>query len=160
MNLYEINLEVKKAFERAVDRETGEIVDEEALAELDSLEMEKEQKIENILLWIKNLRADSEALKEEKQSFEKRQKAVEKRIEALKKYASYALRGETFRTTKVSASFRKSESVSYTGDVESLPESCIRRTAEINKSELKAMLKSGKKVQGASLVQTLNLQIK
>ena len=68
MNLFEIENEIMNCW----DQETGEILDSDRL---DQLEMERDTKIENIALYIKNLTADAEALKAEKQSFAERQKA-------------------------------------------------------------------------------------
>lgn len=63
MNLYGINSQIMEAFEAAVDMETGEIINEAAYEALNRLQMEREEKIEGILLWIKNLTADANALK-------------------------------------------------------------------------------------------------
>ena len=60
-NLYEIN----KAILECLDPETGEIIDDR----ISELLMEKEQKLENIALWIKNLQADVQMFKSEKESF-------------------------------------------------------------------------------------------
>ena len=66
MNLYEINAALEQAYEEAVDPETGEIIENEAYKAIDGLQMALEEKTENVLLWIKNLQADAEALKKEK----------------------------------------------------------------------------------------------
>lgn len=50
MNLYQIDAEIMRAFEDAMDPDTGEIVDAEAYAALDRLGVERDNKIENILL--------------------------------------------------------------------------------------------------------------
>ena len=63
MNLYEIDARIMEAFEAAVDEETGEIVNEEAYAALDALQEARDEKIENVLLWIKDLKSDAEQLK-------------------------------------------------------------------------------------------------
>lgn len=43
----------------------------------------------------------------------------------------------------------------------SLPENCIRvKEPEVNKAELKKLLKAGQKIEGAWLVEKQNLQIK
>ena len=51
MTLYEID----DAILNCIDEETGEIIDAE---QLDKLYMEKEEKLENIALWIKDLKAE------------------------------------------------------------------------------------------------------
>ena len=59
MPLYEIDQSIKAL----VDPETGELLDYEAFARL---QMEREAKLENIALWIKDLRAKAEEIKAEK----------------------------------------------------------------------------------------------
>lgn len=161
MNLYAINDQIMRAFEAAVDPDTGEVVNEEAYEALDSLQMEFSERAEGILLYIKNLRAESEALKKEKQAFESRQRAAEKKAESLTKYIAGVLGGEKFKTERVSATWRKSETVEYVGDVMSLPDDCIRvKEPEIDKTELKKKLKSGVQIAGAYMIAKNNIQIK
>lgn len=161
MNLFEINARIEAAFEKAVDMETGEITDEVAYAELDALQMEFGQKTENILLWIKNLNAEAEALKKQKQIFADRQSKAEKTAESLKRYVTKALDGQKFKTDRVSVTWRKSESAGFVGDVMTLPPECIRvKAPEVNKDALKKALKDGAEINGAVLVTKNNIQIK
>ena len=53
--LYEIDNDILAC----VDKETGEIVDTE---KLESLEIEREKKIEGVILWRKDLMAEAEAV--------------------------------------------------------------------------------------------------
>ena len=161
MNLYEIDNQIMDAFEQAVDPDTGEIINSSAYDALNELQLEFDRKAEGILLWIKNLSAETEALKQEKQAFEARQKAAENKAESLKKYISTVLNGQKFSTPRVSVTWRKSESAEYDGDVLTLPVECVRMKApEVNKAELKKLLKSGAIIKGASLVTRQNIQIK
>lgn len=84
MNLYQINADIMNAFEHALDPETGEIVDVAAYAAIDNLQCDLNEKIENILLWIKNLQSDAEALKKEKMAFADRQARAEAKAESRK----------------------------------------------------------------------------
>ncbi|MBO7669510.1 MAG: siphovirus Gp157 family protein [Oscillospiraceae bacterium] len=61
MNLYEIN-DALALWTPEVDEETGELLNGEALDELNAA---REKKIEIIALWIKDLAAEIEAFKEE-----------------------------------------------------------------------------------------------
>ena len=79
MTLYELNQELMN-FDLEIDEETGEILNAE---DLDKLEMERDVKIENIGLWIKNLLSDAEELKREKESLYKREQAAKKKAERL-----------------------------------------------------------------------------
>lgn len=153
MNLYEIDNEIMNC----VDMETGEIIDAE---KLDQLQMDRDQKIENIALWIKNLKADAEAYKTEKQVFVEKQRAVENKMESLKKYLSDYLAGEKYKSAKVSVSFRKSEAVNIL-DMSKIPEQYLK-VAEptADKTGIKNALKAGEVITGAELVENQNIQIK
>ncbi len=154
MTLYEIN----EAILNLVDMETGEIADAEAF---DSLTMQKEEKLENVALWIKNLTADATAFKAEKERFAEREKAALKKAESLKSYLAYALDGQKFSTTKCAVSFRKSESIEII-DKASLPKDFVTETVTIkaDKTAIKNAIKSGQEVSGAQLVENLNISIK
>ena len=161
MNLFEINDKIEAAFEAAIDMETGEIVDEVAYEQLDALQMEFGQKTENILLWIKNLNAEANALMIQKQTFADRQSKAEKKSESLKRYVSKALNGQKFATDRVSVTWRKSETAEFVGDIMTLPPECIRmKEPEVDKTALKKALKSGAEINGAVLVEKNNIQIK
>ena len=153
MNLYEID----SAIMNCVDAETGEIIDTEAL---EDLEIARDQKIENIACWIKNLLSDAKALKEEKDNLTARQKAAENKAASLKAYLSSYLNGEKFKTAKVAISYRKSDSVNIAeGAV--IPEEYLKYSEPTpDKIGLKAALKAGEKIQGISLVTSNNIQIK
>lgn len=78
-SLYEINSQIEQAWGAAVDPDTGEIINEDALQELDGLTMQREEKLENLALFYKNLSAEAEALKAEKMRLAARQAAAEKK---------------------------------------------------------------------------------
>ena len=104
MNLYEID----KAILACIDPETGELIDEEALA---ALQMERTEKIKNVALWLKNLNASVTALKAERDAFDERMKAAQKKADGLKKYLADALQGQKFSTDECAVSFRRSVAV-------------------------------------------------
>lgn len=159
--LYEINDAYIDAFNRAVDPETGEIMDEDAWAEFEQLTLDRDTKIENTALFIKNLRSDAEAYKAEKDSFAKKQKAAENTAENLKKYLQRILNGEKFKSTRVSVSHRKSEVVEISIPVIDLPEEYLRyKDPEPDKTALKEALKAGAVIDGVELIEKQNLLIK
>ena len=140
-----------------LDEETGEITDVEAF---EKIQLERDEKIENIALWVKNLKADVEALKAEKLTFAERQKAAEKKIDSLKHLLSDALGGQNFKTSRVALSFRKSSEVQI-DDIEKISDEYLRYEApEPDKTAIKAAINEGKEVAGARLVSKTNLQIK
>lgn len=153
MNLYEIDSEILNC----VDLETGEIVD---LDKLNDLQMERDQKIENIGCWIKNLLSDAEALKVEKEKLAKRQKAAENKAASLKAFLLHYLDGEKFKTARVAISYRSNSSV----DIEEgavVPEEYLEYSEPApDKIGLKAALKMGEKIPGITLVTSQNILIK
>lgn len=151
-NLYEIDAQIMAC----VDFETGEIIDEE---KLQALQLEFNQKVEGIALWIKNLLAEAKMIKEEKDNLAARQKSCENKAESLKRYLSSALDGEKFMTAKVSISYRKSESVEIE-DVSLLGDDYLKFKPEPDKTKIKEALKNGVELQGATLVKKNNIQIK
>lgn len=153
-SLYEINQEILNC----VDLETGEITD---FDKFEALQMERNEKLENIALWVKNLLSEAEALKAEEKSFYERRKAAENKAESLKRYLDTALNGQKFNTTKVAISYRKSTSVDVQ-DVEKLPEAYRKTVTTVSpdKVAIGAALKAGEVVEGATLITNENIQIK
>jgi hypothetical protein len=153
-SLYEINEQILDC----MDLETGEILDEE---KFDNLQIEREQKIENIALWYKNLQSEAQAYKAEKESFADKQKKAENTADSLKRYLDTVLNGNKFGTVKVDISYRKSTSVNVL-DIDKLPEEYKKSVTTISadKIELAKILKSGVAIDGAEIVESNNIQIK
>ena len=153
MTLFEIEQEILSC----IDMETGEVID---LEKLDQLEMDRERKIENIALWIKNLLSDAEALKAQKETFANRQKAAENKAESLKKYLKDYLAGQKFSTNKVAISFRKSAVVNIFDPLKIPNEYLKFADPTIDKTSIKKAIQQGTFVEGAELVESQNIQIK
>lgn len=157
MTLYEIDKAILD-FEFEIDEESGEILNAN---ELDELKMAREDKVEGISLWIKNLEAEKEAVKNEKNNFADREKRLGKKIDSLKGYLTYALDGQKFSTPRVAVSFRKSESV-LVKDEYLIPDEYCDFTVmrKPNKKNIKDALKNGKELMGVELVEKNNVQIR
>ena len=158
MTIYEID----NAILECIDLETGEIIDTE---QLDKLQMERDTKLENVACWIKDLKAEAEALKNEKQALAERQRVAENKAESLKKWLAYALQGEKFKTPKCAISFRKSEAVEVTDEglnnlMKEHDELLTYKAPEPNKTAIKQALKDGLSVEGIQLVQNISTIIK
>ena len=158
MKLYEI----ENAILDCIDLETGEVIDTERLA---ALQMDRDAKIENVALWIKDLKAEAEAIKAEKMALAERQKVAENKAESLKNWLAYALDGQKFSTAKCAISFRKTEKVeiSDVGMIRLMKEHdelLTYRDPEPNKTAIKQALKDGLTVQGVQLAQNMSTIIK
>lgn len=152
--LYEIDSEILDC----VDLETGEIVDEE---KLNALEIERDAKIEGVILWRKDLVAEMDAVKAEAKKLNERAKALENKSEQLKRWISFALNGEKFKTERCSVSYRKSTSI-VIDDVYALPADVYKEMSEewISKSKIKDMLEAGEEVKGAHQEEKQSIIIK
>lgn len=164
MNLYEIDKHYQEVLENgfSFDEETGEVLfDTESL---DTLQGEYNEKIDNIVCFIKDLEALNLAIKNEKKALDERIKMNDNKIERLKNYIIGSLNQrqlKKFETSKNKLSFRKSESVNV------LDESLIDKkfmkekiTYSVDKTSIKKALKNGEVVDGATLEVKENLQIK
>lgn len=159
MSLFEYDKIIEDAIDRAVDPETGEI--DETMAEaIEELQMDRESKIENLAMYVKDLKARAKAIKEEETALAKRRKALENKVDGITEYLSAALAGEKFETAKTRISWRKSESVAIADDA-LIPSEFLRmKEPEYDKTALKKALKDGAKIQGVTLEEKQNIQIK
>ena len=151
MKLYEIDNAIDELIRNSVDPETGEIMD--ITEQLDALQMDREAKIENIGLLIKNLTAEAAAIRNEEKALADRRRAEENHVERLKNYLMASLGGEKFSTAKVAISYRKSTAVYIEDEVEFLREhpEYARIKTELDKTSVKDALKNGEVVSGAAL---------
>lgn len=163
MNLFDIDARltacVKLNDAQAVDTETGEVIDLEAIA---ALEMERDEKLENLGCWYKQLIAEADALKTQKNIFAEREKAKRNKAESLKTYLADYLDGKKFETAKVALTFRRSEAVEFDNQyLRCVPSEYLKfKEPELNKTAVKQAIKAGENVPGCELVERQNLQIK
>lgn len=161
MNLFEID---QKLYD-LIDPETGEIVDIEAY---ESLSMSKQQKMENLLLYIKNLKYMIEDFKEEIQNLNDRKKAAENKCNRLMDYVKIFLEGNKFSTARVEASFRKSNSVYIEDDSEfvkwavenNMTQYLLYSDPKPSKTAIKEALSRGEDLHGCSISSNTSLTIK
>lgn len=161
MTLYEID----QAILSLVDQETGELLDYEKFQQL---QMDRDRKIENTALWIKNLTAEAKAIKEEVDSLQKRRKAAENRAEGLKRYLSEALDGEKFQTPRCSISYRKSTALEVDNAISAAEwlksngynDLVIYSDPTLDKRSVTDLVKHGENIPGVSLVERQNMTVR
>ena len=160
--LYEINQDILDC----VDMETGEILDTE---KLDALQMEREAKLEGVALWIKDLKAESEAVKAEADKLTARKKALDNKIDGLKAWLLFALNGEKLKTPRCNVYQTHSQKVAVANEVELIdflktlkePDRFLKfQEPELRKNEIKQALKDGFEIPGAKLEETESVVIK
>ena len=160
MTLWEIDKRISDILETGmhIDEETGEVFLPE---DLDLLNIERDEKIEGIALYIKNLKAEAEAIHTEIDRMKDRAESKKKKAERLAQYLSSVLCGQKFETAKTSLSFRKSSVVQINNEL-LVPEEFMKIKTEKkpDKTAIANWIKSGNFIPGCELVEKQNLQIK
>ena len=158
--------DIDAAILACVDQETGEIFDPE---QLDALQMERAQKLEGVALWVKDLKAEAEAVKVEADKLNARKKAIDNKVESLKTWLLYALGGEKLKTARCNVYQTHSQKVVIDDEkamvdmLMSSPfgEKFLRiKEPEIDKNALKDSLKQGYEFEFAHLEETEGLVIR
>ena len=163
--LYEINQMIEEWYQNSVDQETGEIIGD--LSILDALELERDQKIENIGLLIKNINTDKKVLEAQQKAFQeeadkygRQAKACENRIGRLKDYLLNNLHVDKFKTLKTSIWTSKHESADII-DLWKIPDEYLDYKDPVPKrAEIKKALKAGQTVEGAELKTTISITVR
>ena len=166
MTLYEIDNNIRAFLDKmldAVDEETGEVLEVDP-AELEQLNEAREQKMENIALYIKNLEADAKAIKEEENNLKERREKAEKKAERLRNLLAMSMNSaeeSKFNTARCAVSFRFSKSVVIT-DLDLIDEAYVKKTIDVkpDKVAIKQAIEAGEDVEGAYLEEKQNIQIK
>ena len=158
MTLYDIDTQI----ENLIDPESGEIVDMEAF---EGLQMAREAKLENIALYIKDLKAEAEALKNEEATLTERRRAAERKAESLRNFLSRVLDGQPFKTSRCACAFRRSSSVElddgfldwariFADDV------LVYKDPVPDKAKIKSAMKEGRELVGAHIVEKVSLNVR
>ena len=158
--------EIDAAILECVDMETGEIFDP---VKLDALQMERAQKLEGVALWVKDLKAEAEAVKAEADRLTARKKAVENKIDGLKTWLLYALKGEKLKTPRCNVYQTHSQKVVIDDEkalvdmlmTSPFGEKFLRvKEPEIDKNALKDSMKQGYEYEFAHLEDTESVVIR
>jgi hypothetical protein len=137
----------------------GEITD--ALGTmLDALEQERSVKIGNICRYYKSLQAEADMVKAEAKSLSERASVTANKAESLKNYLStYLQAGETYADENSKIAWRKSTAVEVDPFAD-IPKKYQRIVVTADTTALKDALKKGVAIEGCSIVEKNNLQIK
>ena len=158
--------DIDAAILACVDPETGEIFDPE---QLDALQMERAQKLEGVALWVKDLKAEAEAVKAEADKLNARKKAIDNKVEGLKTWLMYALGGEKLKTARCNVYQTHSQKVVIDDEkalidifmASPFREKFLRiKEPEIDKVALKDSMKQGYEYEFAHLEETESVVIK
>lgn len=166
MNLYEIDTAINTLLEDGYDNEcinpeTGEFIEERVIERLEELSIARSEKIESVACFIKNLAAQSAAIKREEVHLAERRNVIDNRIEGLKKYLSSSLNGEKYNGIRAAISWRKSAQL-IIDDADKIPSEYVTEqlSVSVDKNAIKAAIRNGEKIDGAHIENRLNIQIR
>lgn len=164
MKLYELN----KAIEDMLDlmdkfsEENEGLISNTLEAELEALELAKEEKLKNCYKAYRIIEAQALSFDIEAQRLLTLKKRAEKKLEGLKNYVAACLEGESWSCHLGQFSFRTSETVEIECETEDLPARYrkVRVTVTPDKETLKKDIKEGTDVPGVYLMKHKRLQVK
>lgn len=154
--------EIEACIENCCDIETGEILDVEAL---EALKMEKEQKLQNLCKWVKNLESDAEQYKAQKQVFADKQRHAENKAKSIRSYVQNFLNGQKWEAAdkSVKVGYRTTKDKVFIDDLDAVPEEYFKTPhteTNLNKTQLKEDIQNGVVVPGAHLEDSVSMSIK
>ena len=159
MKLFEIHDAIEVVLAKGVDHETGEI-SEEALVELDGLEMARDEKSLAVARYLMGERAEAAAVKAQADRLAKRARIHANRADRLLGYLDAILpEGQKIHDDVVQIGWRSSTAVEVSA-LGKVPQAFVRVTEAPDKKAIGEALKSGVEVPGAELVSRNRLQVK
>lgn len=150
MKIYEI----EEAILNCIDKETGEILD---ITQFEALNIEKTKKIDSLISYYKAQTAMAEAIRAEEKQLAERRHKKELVAENIKNYIEKILAGVNFESARHKVTWRRSEAVTVTGDLDQ--EYLVIKTSP-DKKKIKEALKAGETVAGAELEVKNNMGVK
>lgn len=152
--------QVQELLDSGADPESDEV--QEKLRAMVACEGDFQEKAVEVALYIRELQADSEAARIEADRLAKLVKARERRAESLKDYLKFYMEQfgiDSIKNPLCTLSMRKNPPSVQVSSFEALPPEFIKTTVAADKNAIKAALKKGVAVSGASLVETVSLRI-
>lgn len=171
MKLYELTSDFAELFDEFESMEDDDMK-QAWFDTLDGIEQEFEVKAENIAVFIKELNAEIEALKQEEERLRARRKAKETKTESLKDYLKscmICIGRLKIDTVKARISIRNNPEAAQFDNEKGFVRMCMEndledflryKEPEINKTAVKEALKAGEKIPGAELGRTQSIIIK
>ena len=166
MKLYEYDELLESMYraeksEDGVDAESGMVFD---IARLDEWEAERDKKIENVLLYAEQLKADAGEISDYIKRLQERAKAKKNAAENIKNWiiARMQEKGESkFETKRIRATLRvMAGNKTLITDETAIPTQYLKTKTEPDTTAIKAALKAGEAVPGAELADSVGLTVK
>lgn len=146
------------------DEDTGEVLFD--AGNLEALEGELNEKLEACGLYVKNMKAEAEAIRAEEKALAERRRAKERKTERLKQYVLACMEQtgtESVETARVRLTTRQSQFVEVTDEdalYKAAPDYFVRQAPKVDKAGLRKALKEGEHIPGVALVDNCTLQVK
>ena len=164
MNLYELNQNFNNlvsVLENTEDENIKELIKNS----MDQLTLETNEKIENIIKYIKNLEAEAEALEKESKRLNDRKIKTLKKVDNLKGYLkdfTSSLESKKYHTGIFNISIRKNAAAIIIENEFLVPSEFVKTEIirKVDKIALKEKLKAGEVIEGVKLQQTESIIIK
>lgn len=162
-SLYEIDRDIKAFIDGlfALADENGEVdIDMDIL---EDLKEQRQTKLENIALYIKNLASEASAIKEEENSLSERRKRLERKCERLKGILVRSMtenNEKEISSPRYCAKIRDSKATEIYDDKILPPEYIVGKTTYApDKTAIKKAIEAGNEVAGARIVINHNLKL-
>ena len=171
MKLYEVDQAIQSLLSQLEpDPETGEIPMEAdaILTELNGLQMERSRILEYLAKLVLNTRAEASSLKDEEARLRERRRSLERKDERLMTILDRECDGIKTDCGVATVSYRRTEKVDVSNSAaavgwlsENKHTDCFRvPEPEVNKTEVKKLLKSGDMIPGITLVQDVSCSLR
>ena len=164
MKLYEIDAALEEALNRiTVNEETGEVTADPDLKAVEALQMAREEKLENVALYIKNTKSDIDAIAAEVKKLNERKKAMENRANRTREWLKMVLNGEKMSTPRMAITYRTNRDTTIIDDATAIPDEFfpIKKTEDtVSKTLIKQAINDGETVPGAHLEDTISMILK
>lgn len=147
--------------EDGIDPETGMVFD---ITQLEALEMERDKKIENALLYEEQMKADAKEIDDYIKRLQERSRAKKNTAESIKQWLIGRMqesKESKFETSRIRATLRVvAANKTVITNEQSIPPQYLKTKIEPDTAAIKAALKAGEVVPGAELADSISLTIK
>lgn len=159
--LHDLDKAREAIIEAFTDQETGDLIDKEAMCKyLDENDAEYEKNVESVAIEIKDCDDFIERIDKELKRLTSMKRTETNRVKSLKGGLADCLKGKKFKTETFTISYRKSEAVEVAEGASVPDEFLVEQAPKIDKVGLKKAIKGGAVIDGVSLIERQNIQVK
>lgn len=160
MKLYDIDQRIRNLWDRIIEQD-GELTEED-IAELESLEIAKDEKIKGYGVIIRETLSEIAKVKAEQDRLAKIGKAMQSKVEWLTNRLSNFMQDHQvneYKSLEVNISFRPSKSL-FIDENTKLAKKWCKVELKPDKQAIKDFITAGGKVKGCTIIEKNNIQIK